>query len=342
MAAMSLRACMDPALGDDELSALTGEYRYGRYCEDSSLPLPGSRRLVLDRVREFRSGQEAHCLAAMSRAGTALGILLFKLSRWDSEHFGYPVAVVDSVVVKTLGYDGELEVANVLLEGLNEWCQFAGVRLVSARVSARDLPVIHGLERSGFRFIESWIFNKYDLSRLPEPRVDPNCLRLAHRGDLDLMHEYSRGAFVTQRFHADPRVDPERADSLYRKWISTSFDDPNQRVLALEDTGKPVAFMIYYESDLTTCLSRRFAMWRMALLDPASRGKGVGTEFFTALLYHHREAGFDVVDSGLSMRNLASLHLHNRIGFKVVATLVTFHLWLAPDQAGADSPCGRP
>lgn len=325
---MNLKVRTNPAISDAALEALTGQCRYGRYCEDTSLPLEESRRLVRDRVREYRSREDAQCLAALSPSGELLGLLLCKLSRWDSEHFGYPVVVIDSVIVKALGYAAELEAALALLVELREWCRNSDVRFLSARVSARDLPVIHGFERSGFEYIESWIYNTYRLDRLPEPKLDPRPLRATRPGDLEFMLGYAKGAFSTQRFHADPRVAPEKADSLYRKWILTAFEDPQQRILALEHADKPVAFMIYSESDLRQYFSRRFAMWRMALLDPESRGKGIGSDFFTALLYHHRREGLDAVDSGLSLRNLASLNLHNKLGFKVVATLVTFHQWL--------------
>lgn len=327
---MKLQVRMDPAISDEELEQLVADYRYGRYCEDSALPIPQARRQVLARLRQFRQGPAAHCIGACSLAGDWLGLVLFSRSSWDSEHFGYPVVVIESALVKNLGYSGESAVVVRLLEELDVWCQAQKIRFVSVRVSARDLPLIHGLEGAGFRFIESWIFNKYELEKLPEQKIAPRCLRPARPGDLDLMIEYSRDAFATQRFHADPVIDPERADSLYRKWIQTAFTDPGRRILAMDIGEKPAAFLVYSESDLTECLSRRYAMWNMALLDPASRGQGVGREFFAAALHHHRASGFDVVDSGLSMRNLASLNLHNRTGFKVVATMITFHRWLAP------------
>ena len=69
-------------------------------------------------------------------------------------------------------------------------------------------------------------------------------------------------------------------------------------------------------------------MWKMIVLDSAHRGRGLGTGFFIALAHYHRQEGLDIIGSGLSVRNLASLNLHNKLDFKVFSTLVTFHKWL--------------
>ena len=86
--------------------------------------------------------------------------------------------------------------------------------------------------------------------------------------------------------------------------------------------------MIYFINDMEKPFNLKFAMWKMALIDPEMRGKKIGLKFFKSLLFYHKQEGLDVVDSGLSLRNLASLNLHNKIGFKVIFTQVTLHKWL--------------
>jgi GNAT superfamily N-acetyltransferase len=315
-------------MDNGELEALIEQYKYGRYCEDPCLPLEGSRRFVFNHVRQYLSHDESKCVAAFSSTGQILGLLIFKLSQWDTEHFGYNVVVINSVITRELDYDQKLEIASALLEQFHIWCQAAYVRFVSVRVPALDLPVVHSLERWGFRYIESWIYNKYDLNKVDRFGKTPYELRLAQPDDCGVMLDYSGGAFSTQRFHADPHIVRHKADSLYEKWILTAFKDPSQHILVLDIENRPVAFMIYYKNDLRQYFGLQFAMWKMALLDPGSRGRGWGTEFFIALIHYHRRDGLDVVDSGLSMRNLVSLDLHNKLHFKVISTVVTFHKWL--------------
>lgn len=326
---MTVNTNIDVPIDNSELEALIKQYKYGRYCEDRSLPIKDSRHLILDHVRRYLSRDDSKCAVAFSPSGQLLGLLLFKLSQWDTEHFGYNVAVIDSVITRESNYDQKLDITNALLEQFHVWGQSAKVRFVSARVSALNLPVVHSFERCGFRYIESWIYNKYDLKRVDEFRKKmPYQLRLNQPDDCKSMLKYSKNAFATQRFHADPHISCHKADSLYEKWILTAFKDPNQQILVLDVENKPAAFMLYYKNDLSQYFGLQFAMWKMALLDPASRRGGMGTDFFIALLHYHRRDGLDIVDSGLSMRNLASLNLHNKLNFRVIATLVTFHKWL--------------
>lgn len=313
---------------DSELSPLLDRHKFGRYLEDPDLPSQASQAHLLDHVRRYQGGTEAQCIETRSQAGQIAGILLFKLSRWDADHFGYPVVIVDSIILRENDYEARLKSAGEILDKLQEWLRSRNIRFASIRIPALDLAVIHGLEKRGFEYIESWIFNKYDLRKLDKPLQSPCPLRLKTPADESAMIAYSQGAFDTQRFHADGRIDRQKADSLYVKWIKTSFRDPLQKTIVMELEGKPAAFMTYYQNDLHTRFGLRFAMWKMALLDPACRGKGLGALFFNSLLQHHREEGLDIVDSGLSMRNIISLNLHNKCGFKTISTVLTFHKWL--------------
>lgn len=325
---MDVTANIDGKMDNGEVEALIEQYKYGRYCEDQNLPMKGSQSFMLDYVRRYLSLDDSKYAVAFSSSGQILGLLLFKLSKWDNEHFGYNVIVIDSVIIRESDYDHKRNITNALLEQFHVWCQANRIRFVSVRVPSLDLPVVHSFESSGFRYIESWIYNTYDLNRIDEFGKTPYELRLAQPDDCRIMLDYSTGAFATHRFHADPHINYQKADSLYEKWILTAFGDPDQQILVLDVENRPTAFMLYSKKDLSRYFGLQFAIWKMALLDPTSRSRGVGTDFFIALLDYHRRDGLDFVDSSLSMRNLASLNLHSRLNFRVVSTLVTFHKWL--------------
>ena len=317
-----------PEIRKAELESLIHQYSYGRYCEDRSLSLEQSRRFLFDQLWQFSTRTEARSIVAYSPSGELLGVLFYRLSQWDTEHFGWNVVVIEAIITGVLGYKQELEVADALVQKFLVACEALSVRFISVRVPSLNLPVTHSLERRGFCYIETCICNKYDLRRVNEFSKSPYRLRLIRQDDYPLMVRYSRGAFASHRFRADSHIDMDKADALYEKWIRTAFNDPNQEILVLDVDGRPAAFMIYYRSDLRQYFGLRFAMWKMALLDPQNRNGGLGTNFFITLLHHHQEEGLDVVDSGLSMRNLASLNLHIKLNFRVVSTTLTFHKWL--------------
>lgn len=316
------------ALLSSNLDALLAGYRYGRYLEDQTLDPSASRRLVEDKIREYLGREETDCIVAEAGPGEVQGALLFKLSPWDTEHFGIKTAIVESALVKAADYETQGAVANRLLFEFQGWCGRRQIRFVFAKISSADLPVIHAFEKNGFGFMENWIFNKYELKNLDPQSRPPFELRLIRASDLDPMLSFAKGAFTTHRFHADSHIPWDKAEALYEKWILTAYHDPNQKILVYEDAGKPVAFMIYYPLDLRPYFNLQFAMWKMALTDPACKGRGIGKKFFISLLHYHRREGLDIVDSGVSQRNFISLNLHNALNFKIFCTLVTFHKWL--------------
>jgi len=325
---MDLEIKVNPKIEDEGLSNLLKQYRYGRYCEDPSLPIEMSHKFILDSIKAYLAHDDAQCVAVFSFSGEILGMATFKISKWDTDHFGYRVAIIDSIIIKESDYFNKLNVAGAILKQLHLWCKTSNVRFVSIRVSALDLSVIHSLEQCGFGYIGSRIYNKYDLDSLGKFKKRPYKLRLASSSDLSKMVHFAKGAFVTQRFHADPCIPQDKAESLYEKWISTAFTDHKQKILVLDIKNKPAAFMVYYKNDLRKYFNTQFAMWKLCLVDPEKRGKGLGFDFFTALMYYHRKEGLDIIDSGISMRNLASFRLHNKHDFKVISTCVTFHKWL--------------
>ena len=326
---MNVNTCVDMEMDHDDLRDLIREYKYGRYCEDPSLRLEDSQRLVLDQVLQVRSSGGSSYITASSASGQILGLLSFKLSNWDTDHFGYNVAIIDSVITKEFGQQETQKIVNALLDRFHVWGRANDVRFVSARVPSLNLPVTHSFERSGFRFIESYVYYKYDLMRIAEFQEPQYKLRFGRPEDRDTMLDYSTDAFATHRFHADCQIARHKAESLYKRWIITAFQDSQQHILVLNIEERPVAFMIYHISDLREYFGMRFAAWTMALLGPVNRGRGMGTAFFTALLHYHLQEGLDFVESGVSMRNLASINPHNKVGFKVVSMLVTFHKWLS-------------
>lgn len=310
----------------EQLTPLLAVYRYGRYCENYRLPPERSRAHERRLLEQALARPDAVTVAVM--AGERLeGLLVGRYSGWDSEHFGYGVAVIEGIYLPEGGYDRDRAVADRLVAGFERWCREQGIRFASIRLSSLQLPAIHALEQAGFRYIESYIYNVVDLDRLGEPNGPLPVLRAARPEDEAVMLRYAPGAFATQRFHADPRIAPDKAEGLYRKWIASAFADPSRRTLVMEDEGRPVAFMVYRPEDYRETLGLRSASLNMALLDPDTRGKGVGSLFYQALLHHYRREGFDLVESGLTLRNQVSLNWHNKLGFRVVSTQVTFHRW---------------
>lgn len=262
-----------------------------------------------------------------SSADQSDGFMVFRKSGWDTEHFGLNTVIIDCFVLNQNDYLKKEKTFKSIYEDFMAWCLKEKIKFVVARISSLDLFTINELIHKGFDFIESWAFNKYDLRKHTSNPLSLK-LRRAKESDLEYMLEYSKHAFNTQHFHADRHIPYEKAEGVYKKWIITAANDPNQRILVYDHEEIPSAFMIYYSNDLSKYYNLKFAQWKMALLNPKVRGIGIGTSFFSSLFDYHKNEGFDFVDSGLSLRNIVSLNLHNKVNFKIVSIQVSLHLWI--------------
>lgn len=313
--------------GDSDLESLISATKFGRYAEDQTLDAAGVRQLMLHNLRGLLRRPDVVSVSVRGASGNIEGLIAFRLSSWDTEHFGFPFAVIESVTATPDDPAIRHEVACRLFSEYESWAEENRIRFTSLRLPSLDLPLVHAAESSGFRFVESWIYNTRDVSTDCELPLSSGTLRFAVGEDRELMRKCSVDAFSVQRFHADSGFDRAKADSLYRKWIDSAFDDPTHKIAVWDLDGAPRAFTAYFDLDLRPFVGRRFAMWRVVLLDPDYRGRGVGAEFFRAMAAHHRKEGADTIDSGVTLRNLHSLNLHNKSRFRIVSTLVTLHRW---------------
>ncbi len=312
---------------DINLDIILEKYVFGRYLEDKSFDSIQSKAYLKDTLLDYVKNGVNEYLIAFDKNKDPQGILLYRESKWDTDHFGYNVAIIDHLITRQENYTSTVKISAALLSSFDNWSQEKNIRFVSVKIPSQDLAVLHAVENKGFIYIENWIYNNYDLKNLKEENKGELQIRYGNDLDKEFMIKYSKGAFNTHRFHADTRIDVKKADSLYEKWIISAFDDPQQKVAVYDHEGIPTAFMIYYISDLTTYFKCKFAMWKMGLVNPELGHKGIGNKFVQSLFTFHKDENLDIIDSGLSIRNLPSLNWHNKLNFKITSTLVTFHKW---------------
>ncbi len=324
---METRVTVGAGVEPGHLRALTDQQLYGPHLEDWTLPAEGARQLLCDELANLPVDADHGSAVTLSAVGEPLGLLVFRRSRWDSEHFGFPVGAIDRILTAGLDDGTEREVVARLLGAFEGWRAEAGLRFAFARVPARHLAAVQGLERHGFGYIETYLWNRVDLARVdaaPSPSIR---FRTARPEELETVVGWSRGAFSTQRFHADPNVDPAAAEALYEKWIRTAFDAAGREAVVAESEGAPAGYFDYEIRDLRPWIGVRTTALKMLLFDPERRGRGLGVALYSAFLRAQKEAGLDRVESGLTLRNVRSSNLHARLGFRNVAFGVTLHKW---------------
>jgi GNAT superfamily N-acetyltransferase len=262
--------------------------------------------------------------------GVLRGVLGMRISNWDTEFWGVRFATLDHLV--TIGAEPERrQISASLLRAADAWCEEQRLDFCSARMDAHDVTSLQVLEDHGFRYIETTIENCIELSGVGCSSPEPAPLRPSRMDDEGALAAIAEDAFLTHRFYADAGFPRHRVDAMYREMVATSLRDPGTRVLVLEAGGLPRGFIVYRLEDLSAYYGMQFAKWRLAALAKNSRGQGYGTALFHGALEAVR-GQVQVVDSGLTARNLRSLNLHTRVGFRTTCCSVTLHRWR--DRAG--------
>lgn len=232
---------------------------------------------------------------------------------WDTEIFHYPVAQIDRINIS----DKELFAKEY--RKFESWRDANNLGLISCRLSHNLLCESMLLEENEFRFIEMVLHPKlenFDGLNIPHQGLE---VALADQHDLCAIRVIAESAFNNERFHVDPRLDPECGNHRYGRWVAYSMDHPTQRLLKVIDDGKLVGFFIVELKD------DRSVYWHLTAVSPQYQGKGYGRRAWLAMLQYHQLNGQTSVSTTISARNTVVLNLYSSLNFRFLPPEMTFH-----------------
>jgi len=246
---------------------------------------------------------------------TGSGSLKAALVSWDTEIFGYPVAqiehfkILDSV---QFAFD---------YKEFESWRDINLCKLVSCRLAHDQLYESIFLEKKGFRFIESVLHPKFE--KLLGLNISNQGLQIMPATENDLLgiQRIASTAFSCERFHVDPRLDPELGNMRYTRWVSNTLTHPRQRLLKILDNEVLVAFFI------VEVIGVGHVYWHLTAVSPDHQGKGYGRRAWLAMLRHHQSEGYLAVSTTISVRNIPVLNLYSSLNFSFLPPEMTFH-WM--------------
>lgn len=193
------------------------------------------------------------------------------------------------------------------------------VRLMSCRLPEPDERSSY-LARAEFRKVEVLLTLGRDLS----PQGMPDGIRVAACNPVDAAAcaAIGRNAFQYDRFHADPMVQRDAADSLKETWVHNDVMGRADCVLVAELDGRIVGF--------NACLLRtRTAIIDLIGVDPETRGKGIGKRLVQAMSAHYAGKA-DRIQLGTQLANERSRAFYTSLGFEEEGCRQTWH-WTPGD-----------
>jgi len=243
-------------------------------------------------------------------------LLTWSEAPWDSAVLGAPVLQITDIEFRGVQAAGDFASFEATRDAL-------GACMVSCRLAHDRLRESMLLEDHGFRFIEMAYLP--ELQQLGKRALPDDSLRVmaATARDLPEVLEIAGVAFRNERFHVDPRLDPQLGDLRYCNWVKSTLDHPSQQLTLVKDGERLVAFFV------TEMLVDGTCYWHLNAVAPDAQGQGYGRRAWIAMLRQAREAGAGRVRTSIVARNYRVLNLYARLGFSFPAPLMTFH-WVRP------------
>lgn len=187
----------------------------------------------------------------------------------------------------------------------------------SVKISTSDVAMAHLFQDHGFRVVDTAITMVRPAAE--EPFYVPFKVREARPEDFSAVVDIAESAFCS-RFHLDPRISPEQANAVKRAWIGNYLTgERGERLFVRHEEGRPVGFL-----GATLGEWEKRLAWVIDLIAVASegRGQGVGVNLVAAHLTYFPALPAVV---GTQARNVASMALYSKMGFRVAHTAFVLH-----------------
>jgi dTDP-4-amino-4,6-dideoxy-D-galactose acyltransferase len=236
---------------------------------------------------------------------------LCTLLSWDSDHWGFPVARLNS---HHLTEDSAGEAIR--------WSERHKIRCLYFAADGTSAETLRAAWDNGFRFVDVRVDLEKTLSEPPDADEDGGSCRDALPEDLPAMERLARTAHEDTRFFKDAGFDRGKARDLYALWIARDLRE--HKVFASLSTGHPANLSGY-----VSVIASGHGEGRIGLVavDAGARGGGLGGLLVRRALTWCRSSGAVSARVATQATNVAALRLYGNCGFKTADVKVWFHRW---------------
>jgi hypothetical protein len=240
----------------DDIARLADTYEFKPFFFVNAAPEEGLQAIFRNRLTRFLARLDPAKSAfflARDENGTLSGFCGAELLEFDTAVLKTPSGRIPFCVAGP-EYLTARPVADALIRAALEWLNGHGVVFTNTRTAALELPLIHAVEKAGFRLIDNGITALYHKDNFQKYEKGGYDIRLFADRDLPTVLEIMRGAYTQDRFHLDPRIPDEAAEELYQLWIHHCCTDPKDQewVLIAERNGVIKGFFQYqYEKEFS-------------------------------------------------------------------------------------------
>jgi dTDP-4-amino-4,6-dideoxy-D-galactose acyltransferase len=284
--------------------------------------------LQLARIRQTAGRDGARSWVARD-AGGLVGLATIEPLPWDSKMLAMSAGRAELLAAGD--YASRRKTFDCLIQTVLR--AGSGVRHLSVRVDAADDAAIHALESAGFLSVDALLTFERGVATVAESGAPSGfTIRTAREEDVAPIERMAACSFVDGRFHADPSVPQETAESIYREWAGACCrGTASDAVLVAEGDGGDVLGFVACRTHPETGvhLSRLAASIVLIATAPDARRRGVGRAIVTSAVEWAAARGAAAILVGTQIRNTGAARLYEGCGFRLVAGSQTFRAMVA-------------
>jgi hypothetical protein len=271
--------------------------------------------------------EEKGCFVAYA-GGEPKAVLCWQKLDWDSEILGFGAGKIGPVVYEG-GHAELIDIMGAMLDKSLARLSRVGVRHITARVFSDQLVAIHSMESRRFQLMDSILWFAFDFSQ-QELAESPHSFEIlpASREHHDGIIDVAQRSFMHDRFHSDPYISQEGADTLHRRWLQNLLVAEDASVLAAIEGADVLGFTAgKVLKEASKHLGLRLGVWTLMAAIENQRKRGLGHALAYETLRHFA-AQCDMFEGGTQCTNTPSARAFLAAGYKYVSSSFTLRRWI--------------
>lgn len=182
--------------------------------------------------------------------------------------------------------------------------------------------VLRKLLISGFQVVDINVTLERKPKSLAKSKGSGCIVRIAYPEECEAVMEIAETCFTRTRFHQDPKIPKNLANTIKRKWVENYFTgERGECILVAEVSGKPAGFLAIINMQTSNQTVR---IIDLIGVHPEFQGRGIGTKMVDFFI-SDSVGRCDLLRVGTQIINLSSLHLYERAGFCISDSTYVLH-----------------
>ena len=227
----------------------------------------------------------------------------WKKDPFDSKILLYNTAKIDSIE--------SVDDIQSLIEALKK----EGIEYATYRLPSTQIEMAQNLEKLGFLLVDGSINFEADLRSITIGEFEN--IEEAKESDLERLRDISGSSFSLTRFFNDPIISIDKAQSIYREWITNSLNGYADKVFVYKKEGKVLGYVTVKDRHI-----------QLIAVESSHQGKGIGKKLIWAAVAHLKKRNLDKIFIETQIQNIKAIRAYTKCGFKAVDTFFTFRILL--------------